>query len=109
MYGEEFYQNSIHNSHHDDTIGIVSCIIDHNIENDQRSKGGDTPAAQYSGGDDETENEDQVDHVGIYSNGFSPYTNFREHYPKGDFSFGDNDLDLELDAISIGNDSSQIK
>lgn len=65
------------------------------------SVGGDTPAAQFSGGDDETENEDQVDHV-VYNNGFPTYLNFRTGLPKGDFSFGENELDMEIDSLSSG-------
>lgn len=65
--------------------------------------GGDTPAAQYSGGDEETEAEDQVDHAGPYSNGFTSYSNFRLGLPRGDFYFGDNELDIELDGLNSSN------
>lgn len=64
--------------------------------------GGDTPAAHYSGGDDETETEDQVDHIGLYNNCFPSYLNIRGGLPKGDFSFGENELDMELDDIRTG-------
>lgn len=64
--------------------------------------GGDTPAAQYSGGDDETETEDQVDHGLLYNNGFTSYSNFRLGLPRGDFYFGDNELDIELDGLNTG-------
>ncbi|KAJ8966640.1 hypothetical protein NQ314_003407, partial [Rhamnusium bicolor] len=94
MYGEEFMQNSINSgsNNRDDVshnnlpinnivpsvIGLENTISTlRDIEPDQKSKGGDTPAAQFSGGDDETENEDQVDHTAIYNNGFPTYLNFR--------------------------------
>lgn len=53
--------------------------------------------AQFS---DETENEDQVDHFAIYNNGFPTYLNFRTGLPKGDFCFGENELDMELDIVT---------
>ncbi|KAJ8939609.1 hypothetical protein NQ318_012332 [Aromia moschata] len=120
MYGEEFMQNSINGANnnreiHDDVshsnlpinnmvpsaIGLENAINTiRDIDSDQKSKGGDTPAAQFSGGDDETENEDQVDHVAYYNNGFPTYLNFRTGLPKGDFSFGENELDMEIDSLN---------
>lgn len=58
--------------------------------------------AQFSGGDEETEAEDQVDHVGVYSSGFPAYPGMRGGFSKGDFSFGENELDMELDTINSG-------
>ncbi|XP_066247977.1 GATOR2 complex protein WDR24 [Euwallacea similis] len=91
MYGEEFIQNSIKsNNKHEDGIGIMEII------EDQKSKGGETPVAQFSGGDEETENEDHVD------NAFPNYLNFRNGcLPKGDFFFGENELDVELDGAPV--------
>lgn len=69
--------------------------------------GADTPAAQYSGGDDETEAEDQVDHALMYTtNGFStyPHNSSKSGYTRGDFFFGDNELDLELEGFTQGKD-----
>lgn len=58
--------------------------------------GGDTPAAQFSGGDEETETEDHVD------NAFPNYLNVRNGYvPKGDFVFGENELDVELEGVPV--------
>lgn len=65
--------------------------------------GGETPAAHYSGGDDETETEDQTDHLTLY-NCFPTCYNSRTGLPKGDFSFGENELDMELDDIRSGID-----
>ncbi|KAJ8910391.1 hypothetical protein NQ315_003512 [Exocentrus adspersus] len=113
LYGEEFMQNSINatsNNREDPShtnlplnnivpsvIGLENAIRD--VETDQKSKaGGDTPAAQFSGGDDETENEDQVDHISVYNHGFPTYLNFRTGLPKGDFAFGENELDMEIDS-----------
>ncbi|XP_044271447.1 GATOR complex protein WDR24 [Tribolium madens] len=96
MYGEEYLQTSSNNNNREDIISHNNMGLDHSNENDQRSRGGDTPAAQFS---DETENEDQVDHIAIYNNGFPTYLNIRTGLPKGDFSFGENELDMELDGI----------
>ncbi|XP_056635992.1 GATOR complex protein WDR24 isoform X2 [Diorhabda sublineata] len=118
MYGEEFLQNSIHagSSNREEVahnninmsnissavIQIESTINSHReTETDQNSKASDTQAAQFSGGDDETENEDQVDNVGTYT-GFPTYLNVRSGLPKGDFSFGENELDMELDSLNAG-------
>lgn len=68
----------------------------------------ESQTAQFSGGDEETEAEDQVDHVGVYSGGFSTYSS-REPFSKGDFSFGENELDMELDTINSGRFSFMIK
>ncbi|KAL3269120.1 hypothetical protein HHI36_008201 [Cryptolaemus montrouzieri] len=100
MYGEEFLQNSeIHASRNRENsmTGLVTPLVgmDH-LTSDQRSRDGDTPVAQFS---DETENEDQVDHVAMYNNGFPTYLNYRTGLPKGDFSFGENELDMEFDGI----------
>lgn len=68
---------------------------------EQRSRvttDGETPAAQFSGGDDETENEDQVDAM-IYNNAFPTYLNYRSGLPKGDFTFGEIELDTEMDGL----------
>lgn len=108
MYGEEYskLQSNKNNedalSHNNIPINSLQIGGDHSTD-DYQSKGGDTPAAQYSGGDDETEAEDQVDHVGVYSNGFTSYSNFRLGLPRGDFFFGDNELDIELDGLNSGN------
>jgi hypothetical protein len=99
MYGEEYVQNSVPNNR-EDVISHNNLPMNNMLglehENDQRSRGGDTPAAQFS---DDTENEDQVDHMTIYNNGFPMYLNVRTGLPKGDFSFGENELDMELDGI----------
>ncbi|KAL1497792.1 hypothetical protein ABEB36_008690 [Hypothenemus hampei] len=91
MYGEEFVQNSMNangNKHDEGTIIVEN--------EDQKSKGGETPAAQFSGGDEETENEDHVD------NAFPNYLNIRNGcLPKGDFFFGENELDVELDGAPV--------
>ncbi|XP_050503293.1 GATOR complex protein WDR24 isoform X2 [Diabrotica virgifera virgifera] len=118
MYGEEFMQNSINSGSSnredvphsnmnnlsstvmqmDTSINTINTIRD--LEAEQKSKAAsDTQAAQFSGGDDETENEDQVDHMGTY-NGFPTYLNIRSGLPKGDFSFGENELDMELDSLT---------
>lgn len=100
MYGEEYLQNNISNNNREDVISHNNIPLNIGLENtndnDQRSKDGDAPAAQFS---DETENEDQVDHIAIYNNGFPTYLNIRTGLPKGDFSFGENELDMELDGI----------
>lgn len=74
-------------------------------DNDQKSRGGttdcETPAAQFSGGDDETENEDQVDAM-IYNNAFPTYLNYRSGLPKGDFTFGEIELDTDMDGLMSG-------
>ncbi|KAK9890774.1 hypothetical protein WA026_012119 [Henosepilachna vigintioctopunctata] len=100
MYGEEFLQNTeTHTSRNRENSisGLVppSVGIEHPI-NDQVNRDDDNPVAQFS---DETENEDQVDHVAMYSNGFPTYLNYRTGLPKGDFSFGENELDMEFDGI----------
>ncbi|XP_019871139.2 GATOR complex protein WDR24 isoform X2 [Aethina tumida] len=122
IYGEEFMQNSVNFEKYDgfDTFdgkkedenespeendkpdSPVMELDEEIVETDQASLGGDTPMAQFSGGDEsgETENEDQVDHAGVYSNGFPNYLNYRSGLPKGDFSFGENELDMEIDGIS---------
>lgn len=64
--------------------------------------GGDVQTGHFSGGDDETENEDQVDHIASYSNGFPNFTTVRSSFSKGDFSFGENELDMELDTLNAG-------
>ncbi|CAH1984863.1 unnamed protein product [Acanthoscelides obtectus] len=118
MYGEEFRQNSSVNSTNREEVSLQSqknstaAGIESNLNNvrdmeaDQKSKGGGDQSAQYSGGDDETENEDQVDHSSIYTNGFPTYLNFRNDLPKGDFSFGENELDMELETINSNYPSS---
>lgn len=97
MYGEEFVQNSMNsntNNHEEVSVPTVNNA-DNNID-DQKSKDPETPAAQFSGGDEETENEDQVD------NAFPNYLNVRNGYlPKGDFFFGENELDVELDGAPV--------
>ncbi|CAH0555579.1 unnamed protein product [Brassicogethes aeneus] len=116
MYGEEFIQNSNftdcyepdfkeedeespEEDNRNDKNKPQTPILELEEEYDQLSLCGDTPLAQFSGGDEsgETENEDQVDHIGIYN-----YINFRSCLPKGDFSFGENELDMEIDGISTG-------
>lgn len=62
----------------------------------------ESQTAQFSGGDEETEAEDQVDHIGMYSSGFPTYSGMRGEFSKGDFSFGENELDMELDTINSG-------
>lgn len=57
---------------------------------------------QFSGGDEETEAEDQVDHVGMYPSGYPTYTTTRSVFSKGDFSFGESELDMELETINSG-------
>ncbi|CAH1154060.1 unnamed protein product [Phaedon cochleariae] len=121
MYGEEFMQYSInsgnsnldevpHNSNNMSNIGPNIVQIENTINNirdmeiEQKSKGGgDNQTSQFSGGDDETENEDQVDHIPIYNNSFPTYLNLRSGLPKGDFSFGENELDMELESLSSDN------
>ncbi|CAG9761034.1 unnamed protein product [Ceutorhynchus assimilis] len=91
MYGEEFVQNSMNNPKQEE--GSCSAL---EIPDEQKSKGAETPAAQFSGGDEETENEDQVD------NAFPNYLNVRNGcLPRGDFFFGENELDVELDGAPI--------
>lgn len=108
MYGEEFQQNMINlpniNVKRDDAVVTIpnSTIMDHIHENEQCPGGADTPVAQFSGGDDETETEDQVDHAVIYAaNGPLSYSTSKQPAPKGDFSFGENELDIELDKLSV--------
>lgn len=62
----------------------------------------DNQTGQFSGGDEDTEAEDQVDHAGIDNGGFPNYNGMRGGFSKGDFSFGENELDMELDAINSG-------
>ncbi|XP_074036380.1 WD repeat domain 24 isoform X2 [Leptinotarsa decemlineata] len=115
MYGEEFMQNSItsSNTNRDEVLmnskpisNIASVVqMENTINNikdlgtEPKPKGVIDQTAQFSGGDDETENEDQVDHIGMY-NGFPTYLNVRTGLPKGDFSFGENELDMELDSLN---------
>ncbi|XP_018335579.1 GATOR complex protein WDR24 [Agrilus planipennis] len=105
LCSEEFRQNSSYpyNSKYcDDNLSFTNIVAltlgsaDQSTDNEQKSRGGDTPAAQNSGGDDETEAEDQVDHV----SGFTSYNNFKLGLPRGDFTFGENELDLELDGLN---------
>ncbi|XP_060528349.1 GATOR complex protein WDR24 isoform X2 [Cylas formicarius] len=112
IYGEEFVQNSINNLNSggagDDVATVIETPLGNHERNigvepgsepDQKSKGGDTPGAQFSGGDEETENEDQPDHASANS-AFPNYLNVRNGcLPKGDFSFGENELDVELDGV----------
>ncbi|KAG5887490.1 hypothetical protein JTB14_023676 [Gonioctena quinquepunctata] len=117
MYGEEFMQNSINsrNTGRDEVTknskpisNIIPSVVQmensinnmKDLESEQKSKVANDQAAQFSGGDDETENEDQVDHIAIYNNGFPTYLNIRTGLPKGDFSFGENELDMELDSLN---------
>lgn len=83
-------------------------IID--MDSDQRSRGGETPAAAYSGGDEDTEYEEQErcpynglsnGHI-VNSNIINGSTPYRSGFqlPKGDFCFGENELDIEFDHIS---------
>ncbi|KAH1017458.1 GATOR complex protein WDR24 isoform X1 [Dendroctonus ponderosae] len=92
MYAEEFAPSSMSlnaNKHEDGACSAENT-------DDQKSKGGETPAAQFSGGDEETENEDQVD------NAFPNYLNVRNGcLPKGDFFFGENELDVELEGAPV--------
>lgn len=95
MYGEEYSQYPYLNAN-DNTI-----MYNVESENERKSKDGETPAAQYSGGDEETENEDPNDRNSPFYHQITSYSNFKSRLPKGDFSFGDSDLDFELDALSL--------
>ncbi|XP_022917684.1 GATOR2 complex protein WDR24 isoform X2 [Onthophagus taurus] len=102
MYGDEFYPSPANtpltNNNDKCFLKIVGYPNDY-VSEDQRSKGGDVSGSKYIG--DETEvDRDLVDYVGGF-NGFSVYNNFRFGLPKGDFSFGENELDNELDALSL--------
>ncbi|XP_030761765.1 GATOR complex protein WDR24 [Sitophilus oryzae] len=89
MYGEEFVQhlNASSTALEESTGAPVNA----------EEQAPDTPAAaQFSGGDEETENEDQVD------NAFPNYLNVRDGcLPRGDFFFGENELDVELDGAPM--------
>lgn len=110
MYAEEFAPSSMNLNSNKLEDGACSA----ENTDDQKSKGifieflirkyltnvayvgGETPAAQFSGGDEETENEDQVD------NAFPNYLNVRNGcLPKGDFFFGENELDVELEGAPV--------
>ncbi|KAF7268665.1 hypothetical protein GWI33_018236 [Rhynchophorus ferrugineus] len=97
MYGEEFVQH----------LTAIAPVIEEvvppppsekeeaEITSDDQ-KGTETPGGQFSGGDDDTETEDQVD------NAFPNYMNLRNGcLPKGDFFFGENELDVELDGAPM--------
>lgn len=109
MYGEEYLQNSLNSlpTNRDDGLSHNNLPNGVDVDIDQNSKGGDTPAAHCSGGDDETETEDQTDHLGLYSNCFPSCYNARTGLPKGDFSFGENELDMDLDDFRNGFRGSQ--
>lgn len=114
MYGEEFLQNSQPERcrNRGDSLpmpSLVQSLIGKEILSDyeQKSRGGDTPAGQFSGGDDDMENEDQVDHVALYSNGFPTYLNYnnKNSVKNDDLTFGLDELDLEFDGMGmIGTD-----
>ncbi|KAF5296732.1 hypothetical protein FQR65_LT10168 [Abscondita terminalis] len=97
IYGEEYSHNSssLYGSKNNDSLSHNNITMDPSTDTDKQSKGGDTPAAQFSGGDDETEAEDQIDLAG-----FASYSNFKLGMPRGDFFFGDNELDIELDGLN---------
>uniref|UniRef100_A0A1Y1LB70 GATOR2 complex protein WDR24 n=2 Tax=Photinus pyralis TaxID=7054 RepID=A0A1Y1LB70_PHOPY len=101
IYGDEYNRNSslYLSKNNDDSISHNNIVLDPSTDTDKQSKGGDTPAAQFSGGD-ETEAEDQVDHSAPYGSAFTSYSNFRLGLPRGDFFFGDNELDVELDGLN---------
>lgn len=76
--------------------------ISNNIDSDQRSRGAETPGGAYSG-DEETEYDEQPErpYNGL-SNGIANLQPYRSEFqlPKGDFCFGENELDIEFDRIS---------
>lgn len=78
-----------------------NIVLDTLLESDQKS--GDTPRGEYSGGDEATEDERtgelQTNTYYDIQNHFGP---FRSEFqlPKGDFYFGENELDIEFDRIS---------
>lgn len=102
LYSNEYSSKTNFVQSRDETIDRTNT--DH-LDSDQRSRGGDTPAGAYSGGDEETEYEDQQDRhtYNGYSNGNGVASNpYRSEFqlPKGDFCFGENELDIEFDRIS---------
>ncbi|XP_050310799.1 GATOR complex protein WDR24 [Anthonomus grandis grandis] len=111
MYGEEFVQNAMMNPPTATTANNSNNAVNNNkheevdVVEEPKSKGAETPAAQFSGGDEETENEDQVDHA------FPNYLNVRNngYLPKGDFFFGENELDVELDGAPAFMDFYQFR
>ncbi|CAG9865072.1 unnamed protein product [Phyllotreta striolata] len=117
MYGEEFMQNSVNsnNTSRDEpqhnnktangTMGVLPVENVNNVRDAETETNckttNEAQTAQFSGGDEETELEDQVDNSQSY-NGFPTYLNIGTGLPKGDFSFGENELDMELDSINSG-------
>lgn len=95
MYGELYVK--IQAMHNNGGLNLMNNV-DASTEKKNNDVVGEAAAAQFSSADDDVEGEDQVDHTAV-ANGYHTYNKYG--HPKGDFSFGENELDLELDALSI--------
>ncbi|KAK9751528.1 WD domain, G-beta repeat [Popillia japonica] len=103
MYSEEFYEPTINHSYGEKyCFKMQGMNFPNDYSNDdQRSKVGENCVQKLNAGDDSGNlDTDIIDHVPAFCN-FSSYNNFKFGLPKGDFSFGENELDIELDALSI--------
>lgn len=115
MYSEEFYEPTINHTHNEKCCFKMNFPNDY-TNDDQRSKGIITIVksivcgfnCNFLGGDSKLNADDEididsdnVDHIPPFYS-FPTYNNFRFGLPKGDFSFGENELDIELDALSLG-------